>query len=166
MLNGLVNSFQVDSPALAFRIALYETQKRLQLAEQFVGMADPQTTDKTHCGRTQKLSLRINADDLKVITKIAKKFVKAYQQAQKNAIADPAAAAAALKKMVAEVDQQQAEEQFAASVPLMQNEISDAEGRGFDAKRLATTWEWVAKAQGMQIDALDPASAIDTSLSE
>ena len=97
---------------------------------------------------------------------VAKKFVKAYQQAQKNAIADPAAAAAALKKMVAEVDQQQAEEQFAASVPLMQNEISAAEGTGFDAKRLATTWEWVAKAQGMRIDALDPASAIDTSLSE
>ncbi len=97
---------------------------------------------------------------------VAKKFVKAYRQAQKNAIADPAAAAAALKKRVAEVDQQQAEEQFAASVPLMQNEISDAEGPGFDAKRLATTWEWVAKAQGMQIDALDPASAIDTSLSE
>lgn len=59
---------------------------------------------------------------------VAKKFVKAYQQAQKNAIADPAAAAAALKKMVAEVDEQQAEEQFAASVPLMQNEISAAEG--------------------------------------
>ncbi len=97
---------------------------------------------------------------------VAKKFVKAYQQAQKNAIADPAAAAAALKKMVAEVDEQQAEEQFAASVPLMQNEISDAEGTGFDVKRLATTWEWVAKAQGMQIDSLDPASAIDTSLSE
>lgn len=97
---------------------------------------------------------------------VAKKFVKAYQQAQKNAIADPAAAAAALKKLVAEVDEQQAEEQFAASVPLMQNEISAAEGTGFDAKRLATTWEWVAKAQGMQIDSLDPASAIDTSLSE
>ncbi|MDH2243548.1 ABC transporter substrate-binding protein [Pseudomonas sp. GD03909] len=97
---------------------------------------------------------------------VAKKFVKAYQQAQKNAIANPAAAAAALKKMVGEVDEQQAEEQFAASVPLMQNEISAAEGTGFDAKRLATTWEWVAKAQGMQIDSLDPASAIDTSLSE
>ena len=74
MLNGLVNSFQVDSPALAFRIALYETQKRLQLAEGFVRLADPHTKDKTHCGRTQKLSLRINADDLKVITKIAKKL--------------------------------------------------------------------------------------------
>lgn len=97
---------------------------------------------------------------------VAKKFVKAYQQAQKNAIADPAAAAAALKKMVAEVDEQQAEEQFAASVPLMQNEISAAEGPGFDAKRLATTWEWVAKAQGMVVDSLDPASAIDSSLSE
>ncbi|MHB0765068.1 ABC transporter substrate-binding protein [Stutzerimonas sp. NM35] len=97
---------------------------------------------------------------------VAKKFVKAYRQAQANAIADPAAAAAALKKMVAEVDQQQAEEQFAASVPLMVNEISEAEGAGFDAKRLATTWEWVAKAQGMALDSLDPASAIDSSLSE
>jgi len=97
---------------------------------------------------------------------LAKKFVKAYQQAQRNAIADPAAAAAALKKMVAEVDEQQAEEQFAASVPLMKNEISAAEGTGFDAKRLATTWEWVAKAQGMAVDSLDPASAIDSSLSE
>ncbi|MBA1278259.1 ABC transporter substrate-binding protein [Stutzerimonas stutzeri] len=97
---------------------------------------------------------------------VAKKFVKAYQQAQANAIADPAAAAAALKKMVSEVDEQQAEEQFAASVPLMQNEISAAEGSGFDAKRLATTWEWVARAQGTAVDSLDPASAIDSSLSE
>ncbi len=97
---------------------------------------------------------------------VAKKFVKAYQQAQANAIADPAAAAAALKKMVSEVDEQQAEEQFAASVPLMQNEISAAEGSGFDAQRLATTWEWVAKAQGMAVDSLDPASAVDSSLSE
>jgi len=97
---------------------------------------------------------------------VAKKFVKAYQQAQANAIADPAAAAAALKKMVSEVDEQQAEEQFAASVPLMVNDISEAEGADFDAKRLATTWEWVAKAQGMAVDSLDPASAVDSSLSE
>ncbi|MHB0819236.1 ABC transporter substrate-binding protein [Stutzerimonas stutzeri] len=97
---------------------------------------------------------------------VAKKFVKAYQQAQANAIADPAAAAAALKKMVSEVDEQQAEEQFAASVPLMVNEISEAEGAGFDAQRLATTWEWVARAQGLEVDSLDPASAIASSLSE
>ncbi|WP_313308638.1 ABC transporter substrate-binding protein [Stutzerimonas nitrititolerans] len=97
---------------------------------------------------------------------VANKFVKAYQQAQANAIADPAAAAAALKKMVSEVDQQQAEEQFAASVPLMVNEISEAEGAGFGAQRLATTWEWVARAQGLEVDSLDPASAVDTSLSE
>jgi len=97
---------------------------------------------------------------------VAKKFVKAYQQAQANAIADPAAAAAALKKMVSEVDEQQAEEQFAASVPLMVNDISEAEGAGFDAQRLATTWEWVARAQDLEVDSLDPASAIDSSLSE
>jgi len=112
------------------------------------------------------LSLVASQRFVKNNPEVAKKFVKAYQQAQQNAIADPAAAAAALKKMVAEVDEQQAEEQFAASVPLMQNEISAAEGTGFDAQRLATTWEWVARAQGMALDSLDPASAIDSSLSE
>ncbi|MBE7376647.1 ABC transporter substrate-binding protein [Pseudomonas lopnurensis] len=112
------------------------------------------------------LSLVASQRFVKNNPEVAKKFVKAYQQAQQNAIADPAAAAAALKKMVAEVDEQQAEEQFAASVPLMQNEISAAEGTGFDAQRLATTWEWVARAQGMALDSLDPASAVDSSLSE
>ncbi|WP_313054710.1 ABC transporter substrate-binding protein [Pseudomonas lopnurensis] len=112
------------------------------------------------------LSLVASQRFVKNNPEVAKKFVKAYQQAQQNAIANPAAAAAALKKMVAEVDEQQAEEQFAASVPLMQNEISAAEGSGFDAQRLATTWEWVARAQGMALDSLDPASAIDSSLSE
>ncbi|GAB6389280.1 ABC transporter substrate-binding protein [Stutzerimonas marianensis] len=97
---------------------------------------------------------------------LAKRFVKAYLQANANAIADPAAAAAALKKRVPEVDQQQAEEQFAASVALMQNEISEAEGKGFDAKRLATTWDWVARAQGLAPDSLDPASAIDSRFAE
>ncbi len=93
---------------------------------------------------------------------VAKRFVKAYLQANAQAIADPAAAAAALKKQVPEVDQQQAEEQFTASVALMVNGTSEAEGKGFDAKRLTTTWDWVARAQGLAPDSLDPASAIDS----
>lgn len=112
------------------------------------------------------LSLIASQRFVKSNPELAKRFVRAYLQANANAIADPAAAAAALKKMVPEVDEQQAEEQFAASVPLMQNEISQAEGKGFDDKRLAVTWEWVAKAQGLDLDSLDPATAIDASFAE
>jgi len=93
---------------------------------------------------------------------VAKRFVKAYLQANAQAIADPAAAAAALKKQVPDVDQQQAEEQFTASVALMVNGTSETEGKGFDAKRLTTTWDWVARAQGLAPDSLDPASTIDS----
>jgi NitT/TauT family transport system substrate-binding protein len=97
---------------------------------------------------------------------LARKFAKAYRQAQLNAIADPAAAAAALKKRVPEVDEKQAEEQFAASIPLMVNEVSAAEGPGFDARRLATTWEWVAKAQNLPLNSLDPTQVIDARYGE
>jgi NitT/TauT family transport system substrate-binding protein len=77
------------------------------------------------------------------------------------AIADPAAAAAALKKIVPEFDEQQAVEQFTASVPLMQNEVSEAEGTAqFDAERLETTWQWVARAQNLPSDSLDPKQVI------
>ncbi|EQM77121.1 ABC transporter substrate-binding protein [Stutzerimonas stutzeri] len=107
------------------------------------------------------LSLVASERFLEANPDVAKKFVKAYRKAQEMAIADPAAAAAALKSQVAEVDEQQAVEQFTASIPLMQNEISAAEGTtAFDPKRLSTTWQWVAKAQDLPIDSLDPRKAI------
>jgi len=107
------------------------------------------------------LSLIASERFLKANPEVAKKFVKAYRQAQEMAIADPAAAAAALKKMVPEVDEQQAVDQFTASVPLMQNEISEAEGTSsFDPQRLATTWQWVARAQNLDTDSLDPSQVV------
>jgi NitT/TauT family transport system substrate-binding protein len=63
--------------------------------------------------------------------------------------------------MVPEIDEQQAVEQFEASVPLMQNEISEAEGTArFDTKRLETTWQWVARAQNLESDSLDPSQIV------
>jgi NitT/TauT family transport system substrate-binding protein len=90
------------------------------------------------------------------------RFVKAYRQAEEMAIADPAAAAAALKAMVPEIDEPQAVAQYKASIPLMQNPTTDKVGHlAFDPALLKTTWTWVAKAQNLAPDALDPASVVD-----
>ena len=43
----------------------------------------------------------------------------------------------------------------------MQNEVSEAEGTAqFDAERLETTWQWVARAQNLPSDSLDPKQVI------
>jgi NitT/TauT family transport system substrate-binding protein len=94
-----------------------------------------------------------------------KKFLRAYAKATDLAIADPKAAAAALKTMVPEIDEAVAEQQFTASVPLMVNDIAKANGAGaFEKALLAKTWEWTAKAQNMPLDKLDPETAVDRSL--
>jgi NitT/TauT family transport system substrate-binding protein len=94
---------------------------------------------------------------------VVKTFVAAYLKAQDAAIADPKAAGAALAAMVPEVSAEDAETQFAVSIPLMVNETSKTDGMGaFEPGLLATTWDWVAKAQGLAPDAVDPAKAVDT----
>jgi NitT/TauT family transport system substrate-binding protein len=94
-----------------------------------------------------------------------KKFLRAYAKATELAIADPKATAAALKAMVPEIDTAVAEQQFAASVPLMVNAISKANGPGtFEKGLLAKTWEWTAKSQNMPLDKLDPETTVDRSL--
>ncbi len=94
-----------------------------------------------------------------------KKFLRAYAKATDLAIADPKATAAALKTMVPEIDEAVAEQQFAASVPLIVNDIAKANGAGtFEKALLAKTWEWTAKAQNMPLDKLDPETAVDRSL--
>jgi NitT/TauT family transport system substrate-binding protein len=65
-----------------------------------------------------------------------KKFIRAYVKATAMAIADPAAAAAAVKAMVPEIDLDVARAQFAASVPLMVNDISKKNGAGAFEKAL------------------------------
>ena len=90
-----------------------------------------------------------------------RKFLKAYIKASDMAIADPMAAAQALKAAVPEVDAETAAEQWKASIPLMVNDISKKNGAGaFEPKLLATTWKWVAEAQSMSADKLDPETAV------
>jgi NitT/TauT family transport system substrate-binding protein len=94
-----------------------------------------------------------------------KKFMRAYVKAAAMAIADPGAAAAALKAVVPEVDVDVARAQFAASVPLTVNDISKKDGAGvFDKALLARTWKWTAEAQNMPLDKLDPETAVDRSV--
>lgn len=90
-----------------------------------------------------------------------RKFLKAYQKATEMAIADPMAAATALKAAVPEVDVATAAEQWKASIPLMVNDIAKKDGNGaFEPALLATTWKWVAEAQNMPIDKLNPETAV------
>lgn len=95
---------------------------------------------------------------------VARKALKALLEANTMAIADPKLAAAAVKAAVPEVDADIAEKQFAASIPLMVNSISKADGAGaFDKALLAKTWEWTAKAQNIPLSKLDPETAVDRS---
>jgi len=95
---------------------------------------------------------------------VVKKFMRAYLKATAKAIADPMAAAKALKATVPEVDVEVAREQFAASIPLIINSISKKDGEGaFEKALLAKTWKWTAEAQNMPLDKLDPESVVDRS---
>jgi len=93
-----------------------------------------------------------------------KKFMRAYMKATAAAIADPMAAAKALKVMVPEVDVEVARAQFASSIPLIVNSISKKDGEGaFEKALLAKTWKWTAEAQNMPLDKIDPETAVDRS---
>lgn len=92
---------------------------------------------------------------------VLKRLVAAYKKATEMAIADPQGAAESLKAMVPEVETAVAKAQWEASIPLMVNDISKADGMGkFNDALLKSTWAWVAKAQNVPMDKIDPASIV------
>jgi NitT/TauT family transport system substrate-binding protein len=92
------------------------------------------------------------------------RFLRAYVKATQAAVADPAAAAAALKSMVPEADLTAAAAEYKASVPLIKNTISERDGMGaFEPKLLKATWEWVAKAKNYPLAKVDPEKLVDRS---
>ncbi len=108
------------------------------------------------------LSVFVSDKMIKERPETVRKFLKAYQKATAMAIADPTAAATALKAAVPEVDVATAAEQWKASIPLMVNDIAKKDGSGaFEPALLATTWKWVAEAQGMPTDKLNPETAVN-----
>jgi NitT/TauT family transport system substrate-binding protein len=110
------------------------------------------------------LSVFASEKMLKERPETVKKFMRAYIKATDLAVADPLAAATALKTMVPEVDVEVARAQFASSVPLIVNAISKKDGAGaFDKALLAKTWKWTAEAQNMPLDKIDPETTVDRS---
>lgn len=92
---------------------------------------------------------------------VVRKFLAAYSKATEMANADPMAAAKALKAVVPEVEVERAAEEWTASIPLIVNDLSKANGMGaFEPGLLATTWKWVAEAQGLPLGSFDPATAV------
>lgn len=92
---------------------------------------------------------------------VAKRFIKAYAKAIDFTFKHPAESAAAVKAAVPEVDAVVAEATIRSINGLVYNAASKKAGLGqFDTERLATTWSWTAKAQGLDINSFDPEQAI------
>jgi NitT/TauT family transport system substrate-binding protein len=110
------------------------------------------------------LSLFASEKMLKERPEVVRRFVRAYQKATEAALANPKAAAEALKAMVPEVDVAVAVAQFEASRSLMVNPVTQKDGFGrFEPARVAKTWEWVSRSMNLPLDKIDPAAAVDTS---
>jgi NitT/TauT family transport system substrate-binding protein len=93
---------------------------------------------------------------------VTRRFVKAYVAAAKAAIQNPKDVASAMKSAFPEMDEALVEEQFLTIIPLMNNEITRAEGFGaLNKARLAKTWEWTAQAQDTPLDRIDPEKVVN-----
>ncbi|MBI44437.1 ABC transporter substrate-binding protein [uncultured Marinobacter sp.] len=98
---------------------------------------------------------------------VARRFLKAFDRSLRYTRDNPAEAAAALKAMVPEVDEVVVEKQVGATMPLVFNSVSERDGLGaLTESRVALTWDWVAQAEGLSKDRLDPETVIDRSLLE
>ncbi len=93
---------------------------------------------------------------------IVKRFVKAYAKAVEYTWAHPEESGADVTKMVPEVDSAQASDTIKSIHGLVLNEVSKRDGVGsFTPARLNETWKWTAEAQGLDINKLDPETAVD-----
>jgi len=93
---------------------------------------------------------------------VLKRYLRALRKSLEFALANPDKAAADLKAMVPEADEAVAAAEFRASMPLLQNEVSKANGLGtFDPKLLAATWGWVARSMNYAPEKVDPEKLVD-----
>jgi NitT/TauT family transport system substrate-binding protein len=96
---------------------------------------------------------------------VARRFVRAIIAAGKAALKDPTGVGRSIKALYPDVDEGLMEKQFDSALPLMSNEVTEKEGFGSITKaRLQTTWGWVAKAQGYEINRLDPEEIVARSI--
>jgi len=93
---------------------------------------------------------------------VAKRFVQAFAKSIKFTYENPDKAGEDLHAMVPEVDAKVAATQIRSITNLVYNDITSKDGMGaFSAERILQTWEYVAVANGLSADALDPKTAVN-----
>jgi len=98
---------------------------------------------------------------LKERPQAVKAFLEAYREAEKIMQSDPAETVAAIQAAVPELDAASIASDAAAAVSLIFNDASKKDGLGvFEPSLVATTWKWVAKAQGLPENKLAPQSSV------
>jgi NitT/TauT family transport system substrate-binding protein len=92
---------------------------------------------------------------------VVARFVAACEKAIQFSLANPEAAARALKDEVPLVDLDASIAEVRTTIPVTKNEISDKYGMGtFNRELVDRTWKWIAKSQSYPLDKLDPEKVI------
>ncbi|QUX95495.1 hypothetical protein C0J08_08695 [Marinomonas sp. CT5] len=95
---------------------------------------------------------------------VAKRFIKAFAKSIKFTYAHPDQAGIDLHKMVPEVDASIVSAQIKSIYNLVYNDVTKQDGFGnFTDERIQKTWEYVAEANGLSTDAIDPKTAVNSS---
>lgn len=95
---------------------------------------------------------------------VAERMIEAYRESVAFTRDNPDAAAAAVVAMVPELNAEDVTGSVNDMLKLAFNEVTEADGQGaLTPERLAQTWEWVAKAQGLDPAAIDPEAIVDRS---
>jgi NitT/TauT family transport system substrate-binding protein len=93
---------------------------------------------------------------------VAKRFIKAFEEAIAYTWANPVESAESIHSIVPEVDVQVATDTINSIHGLVYNPISEASSLGqFDSKHLASTWKWTSAAQGIDESSFDPEEALN-----
>ncbi len=93
---------------------------------------------------------------------VAQRFVDAYRASVKFTYENPELAAESVAAIVPELQMENVVGSVKDMLVLAFNEVTEADGQGaLTPERLAQTWDWVAKAQGLEPDALDPEAIVD-----
>ncbi|MDC0612336.1 ABC transporter substrate-binding protein [Vibrio sp.] len=109
-------------------------------------------------------SLLASETFLKQRPDVAKRFVEAFNKSVQFTYAHPDKAGDDLHKMVPEVDAKIVAAQITSIKGLVYNDISEKDGIGhFSPQRVQQTWKYVAAANELSEDSLEPAKIIDTS---
>lgn len=98
---------------------------------------------------------------LKERPEVAKRFVKAFKKSIEFTYANPGKAGIAINSIVPEVSAESVSAQIKSVTNLVYNDITEQDGFGvFTPQRITQTWKYVALANGLDNDTLDPIKAV------